>query len=54
MTFRDALRSDEEVRSEYLKLKRHLADRHRDDVVAYTLAKGAFVESVVLRFPSAR
>ena len=32
-----------ETASEYERLKRELASKHRDDRVAYTDAKGAFI-----------
>jgi GrpB-like predicted nucleotidyltransferase (UPF0157 family) len=45
--FRDALRADQELRREYARLKKDLADRHRDDRDAYTDAKSEFVERVL-------
>jgi GrpB-like predicted nucleotidyltransferase (UPF0157 family) len=43
LSFRDLLRADPTIRAEYDKLKRELADRHRDDRQAYTAAKTAFI-----------
>ena len=43
LVFRDRLRRDPEARTAYERLKRDLADRHRDDRDAYTDAKSAFV-----------
>ena len=45
--FRDALRADQELRREYARLKKDLADRHRDDRDAYSNAKSEFVERVL-------
>jgi GrpB-like predicted nucleotidyltransferase (UPF0157 family) len=45
--FRDALRADRELRREYARLKKDLADRHRDDRDAYTDAKSEFVARVL-------
>ena len=44
VAFRDRLRSHMETASEYERLKRELASKHRDDRVAYTDAKGAFIK----------
>lgn len=49
LCFRDRLRADPELAAEYATLKRHLAERHRDDREAYTEAKGAFVEAALLK-----
>jgi len=49
LAFRDALRADARLRSEYGALKRFLADRHSTDVAAYTAGKDAFVEAALLR-----
>jgi GrpB-like predicted nucleotidyltransferase (UPF0157 family) len=43
LAFRDRLRADPEIASQYAALKRELAERHHDDREAYTEAKGAFV-----------
>jgi GrpB-like predicted nucleotidyltransferase (UPF0157 family) len=45
--FRDALRADQELRREYARLKKGLADRHRDNRNAYTNAKSEFVGRVL-------
>jgi GrpB-like predicted nucleotidyltransferase (UPF0157 family) len=42
--FRDRLRADPVLASEYAALKRALAERYRDDREAYTEAKGEFVK----------
>jgi GrpB-like predicted nucleotidyltransferase (UPF0157 family) len=47
LAFRDLLRADAEVASEYAALKRDLAERHRDDREAYTEAKGAFIRAAL-------
>ncbi len=47
LAFRDALRSDPDVRAEYADLKRTLARVHGEDREAYTDAKGPFVQRVV-------
>ncbi len=44
--FRDALRSDSQIASEYATLKRDLAERMADDREGYTAAKAAFVKRV--------
>ena len=44
VAFRDRLRTHMETASEYERLKRELASKHRDDRVAYTDAKGAFIK----------
>jgi GrpB-like predicted nucleotidyltransferase (UPF0157 family) len=49
IAFRDALRADARLRSEYAALKHLLADRHSKDREAYTSAKDAFVKAVLLR-----
>jgi GrpB-like predicted nucleotidyltransferase (UPF0157 family) len=43
LAFRDRLRADPQIASQYAALKRELAERHRDDREAYTEAKGSFV-----------
>jgi GrpB-like predicted nucleotidyltransferase (UPF0157 family) len=48
LLFRDALRADEWVRDAYRDLKRELALRHRDDRMAYSRHKTAFIDRVVL------
>lgn len=49
LRFRDALRADATARDAYAALKRDLAARHADDVLAYTDAKGAFIRDVLRR-----
>jgi GrpB-like predicted nucleotidyltransferase (UPF0157 family) len=44
LCFRDRLRADPVLASEYVALKRALAERYRDDREAYTEAKGEFVK----------
>src|SRR5206468_2349816 len=43
ITFRDRLRADPALAADYEVLKRRLAIQFRDDRVAYTEAKGAFI-----------
>ena len=47
LAFRDYLRRDPKVASEYAALKDELATRYRDDREAYTAGKTEFVERVV-------
>jgi GrpB-like predicted nucleotidyltransferase (UPF0157 family) len=47
LAFRDALRADPALRSEYQALKRHLAQMHGDDGGSYTADKRAFVARVL-------
>lgn len=47
LAFRDALRADPQLRSEYAALKRRLAAEHPDDREAYTDGKTPFVEQVL-------
>lgn len=47
LRFRDRLRSEPGLASEYAALKRSLAARHRNDREAYTDAKGEFVQSAL-------
>lgn len=47
LIFRDHLRAHPEVGVKYAELKRELAGRHRDDQLAYTEAKDAFVADVL-------
>ena len=49
LVFRDALRAEPETARAYEVLKRRLADEHPHDREAYTVAKTAFVESVLAR-----
>jgi GrpB-like predicted nucleotidyltransferase (UPF0157 family) len=44
LRFRDRLRTDPALATEYATLKRELAERHREDREAYTGAKAAFVK----------
>jgi GrpB-like predicted nucleotidyltransferase (UPF0157 family) len=48
LAFRDVLRADPALTAEYASLKRRLARCHATDREAYTAAKGAFVNRVVL------
>lgn len=52
LLFRDYLRDQPGVASEYARLKRELADLYRDDREAYTAAKTNFVFRVVNRTSS--
>ncbi len=47
LTFRDALRASEALRTEYQALKQSLAQTYREDREAYTSAKGPFVDRVL-------
>lgn len=47
LVFRDRLRAKPAVRDAYVALKRDLADRYRDDRLAYSKAKTAFVDAIV-------
>lgn len=47
LAFRDALRTDAGLRSEYQSLKLDLAERFADDKSAYTAAKGPFIQAVM-------
>jgi GrpB-like predicted nucleotidyltransferase (UPF0157 family) len=49
LLFRDYLRAHPAVAAEYAALKQELALRYRNDRVAYTEAKGAFINEVVAR-----
>ncbi len=49
VAFRDALRADASLRSDYQNLKIGLASRHADDKVAYTEGKGPFIRTVLAR-----
>ena len=52
VAFRDRLRTDPEVAREYVALKWELAERFRDDRLAYTEGKTDFIEAVLgVRFP---
>lgn len=43
VAFRDRLRTDRDIASEYERLKRELASKYKDDREAYTDGKGAFI-----------
>ena len=47
LRFRDLLRADSALRSEYQQLKRRLAAQYVDDKAAYTDAKAPFIQSVL-------
>lgn len=47
VAFRDYLRANPDVATEYGRLKRELADAHPDDRASYTARKGEFVERVL-------
>ena len=49
LAFRDTLRAEPETARAYEELKQLLADEHAHDREAYTVAKTAFVESVLAR-----
>lgn len=47
LLFRDFLRTHPETRERYQQLKKYLADQHQFDRVAYTNAKGPFIEEII-------
>lgn len=47
LAFRDCLRKEESVRQEYEDLKRTLAQKHRQDKLAYAEAKTDFINAVL-------
>ena len=47
LAFRDALRSDPDLRAQYQTLKLRLAEEFADEKSAYTDAKGPFIRSVL-------
>jgi GrpB-like predicted nucleotidyltransferase (UPF0157 family) len=49
VAFRDALRASSELKSQYERLKRALAVRHRNDREAYTDGKALFIAGVLGR-----
>jgi GrpB-like predicted nucleotidyltransferase (UPF0157 family) len=49
LAFRDVLREDPDLRHEYARLKRRLAEEYGDNRNAYTNAKGDFVERALRR-----
>ena len=48
LLFRDALRADDRLRDAYRDLKQDLAARYRDDRMAYSRHKTAFIDTLVL------
>ena len=48
LAFRNAMRADRDLRDKYSALKRSLAKQYKDDRPAYTEAKSAFINSVVI------
>lgn len=53
LAFRDALLADKSLVRQYAALKRELAERHPEDLDAYTRGKATFVGSVVLQIEGA-
>lgn len=49
LLFRDHLREHPRAAAQYARLKRGLAERHREDREAYTAAKSGFVSEVLRR-----
>lgn len=49
MTFRDALRNDAALRSQYQALKLRLAEEFLNDKAGYTEAKAPFIQSVIAK-----
>jgi len=49
LAFRDLLRSDPEIRSDYARLKRELAAQFPNDRRSYTAGKEAFIRSALAR-----
>lgn len=47
LAFRDALRTDGDLRDSYAALKRSLAVQYKDDRNSYTQAKSAFIKSAL-------
>lgn len=47
ITFRETLRQNPDIRRRYAELKQTLADRHRNDLKAYTAGKAAFIRAVL-------
>jgi GrpB-like predicted nucleotidyltransferase (UPF0157 family) len=52
LAFRDALRTDDNLRDSYAALKRGLAEAHHGDRRRYTEAKSAFISATLSRRPS--
>lgn len=51
LRFRDLLRTNDQLRSEYQQLKLRLAAQYADDKAAYTDAKAPFIQSVLKTSP---
>ena len=49
LLFRDTLRRDPDEAARYLDLKRHLAEAHRYDPIAYSHAKTDYVEAILVK-----
>lgn len=49
LRFRDRLRCDPELATEYAALKRSLADHFQEDRLRYTEAKGSFIKQAIRR-----
>lgn len=49
LRFRDLLRADAALADEYARLKHALAERHRGDRLAYSVAKQPFIDGVLAR-----
>lgn len=47
LQFRDLMRADSAIAARYGRLKQELAERHRHDREAYSLAKTAFIDAVL-------
>lgn len=45
--FRDALRNEDEIRDQYLALKKELAEKYSDDRVKYTSSKHDFIRGIL-------
>lgn len=50
LAFRDALRTDADLRREYQELKRALRTKYKHDRATYSESKGAFVQKVLARW----
>lgn len=49
LLFRDYLRKNKEAANEYLKLKTHLAEKHKNEREKYTSSKENFIKEIVLK-----
>lgn len=49
LTFRDRLRTDPQLATDYASLKRQLAEQHQNDRDAYTAAKTSFIRTALNR-----